>query len=94
MSSTEDEWYREFNSVFWLTLSASVFAFFGLCLQAILKSRCKTCKFCGIEIERDVAPPGKEPHLDLSVLDRGRASSIDHHPPPTPPTPPNKNNQV
>jgi len=89
-----EEWYREFNSVFFLTLSASVFAFFGLCLQAILKSRCKTCKFSCIEIERDVEPPGKDPHLDISVLDRGRASSIDHHPPPTPPTPPNKNNQV
>ncbi len=92
MSSTDDEWYREFNSVFWLTLSASVFAFFGLCLQAILKSRCKTCKFCGIEIERSVAPPGREPHLDLSVLERGRASSIDTPPiPHSPPTPNNKN---
>jgi len=91
MSSTEDEWYREFNSVFWLTLSASVFAFFGLCLQAIWKSRCKTCKFCGIEIERDVAPAGKEPHLDLSILERGRASSTE---PQTPPERPNNNNSV
>ena len=78
MVETEpDPWYREFNSVFWLTLSASVFAFFGLCLQAILKSRCKTCKMCGIEIERDVAPPGREPHIDLSILERARTSSID-----------------
>lgn len=76
-------WYDEFDSVFWITLSGAVFAFLGVCLQAILKSRCKTCKFCGIEIERDVAPPGKEPQLDLSALERGRANSVES--PPSPP---------
>jgi hypothetical protein len=78
-------WYDEFDSVFWITLSGAVFAFFGVCLQAILKSRCKKCKFCGFEIERDVAPPGQEPHLDLSTLERGRSNSN----PPLPESPPN-----
>jgi hypothetical protein len=77
-------WYDEFDSVFWITLSGAIFAFLGVCLQAILKSRCKSCKFCGIEIERDVAPPGREPHLDLSVLERGRANSVAEPPPPSP----------
>jgi hypothetical protein len=72
----EQNFYDEFNGAFWLTLSGAIFAFLGVCLQAILKSRCKSCKFCGIEIERDVAPPGREPHLDLSVLERGRANSV------------------
>jgi len=63
---SEPPWYTEFNSAFWLTLSASVLGFMGLCLQAILKSRCKTCRCCGIEIERDVAPPGQEPVLEMA----------------------------
>lgn len=71
-----EPWYTEFNSVFWLTLSASVLGFFGLCLQAALKSRCKTCSCCGIKIERDVAPPGQEPELDLSAVERGRSASL------------------
>jgi hypothetical protein len=81
-------WYDEFGSVFWITLSGAVFAFFGVCLQAILKSRCKKFKCCGIECERDVAPAGKEPHLDLSVLERGRG--INPTAPPTPVSPATK----
>ena len=80
-------WYDEFGSVFWITLSGAVFAFFGVCLQAILKSRCKKFKCCGIECERDVAPPGKEPILDLSALERGRATQLNNNSPTSPPTP-------
>ena len=76
MSSNEHHFYDEFDSVFWLTLSASVLGFLGLCLQAALKSRCRTCSCCGIKIERDVAPPGQEPEIDLSVIERGRSRSL------------------
>jgi len=73
-----DVWYNEFNGAFWLTLSGAVFAFCGVCLQAILKSRCKSFNCCGISCIRDPAPAGQEPNLDLSVLERVRAGSIDH----------------
>ena len=81
----EKEFYDEFGSVFWITFSGAVFAFLGVCLQAILKSRCKEFKCCGISCIRDPAPPGKEPHLDLSILERGRADSNA----PLPESPPN-----
>jgi len=67
MSSSPPPFYDEFNGTFWLTFSASVFAFLGLCLRACLKSRCKTCRFCGIEFERDVAPPGQEPDIEINL---------------------------
>ena len=89
-----EPWYNEFNSAFWLTLSASVLGFMGLCLQAILKSRCKTCKCCGVVIERDVAPPGQEPVLDLSTMERGRTASTISPPTPDSPPAPQKINNV
>jgi len=67
-----EPWYSTFDSAFWLTLSASILGFGGLCLQAILKSRCKEFKCCGMSCIRDVAAPGMEPTIDLSVLEQGR----------------------
>jgi hypothetical protein len=77
----EKEFYDEFGSVFWITFSGAVFAFLGVCLQAILKSRCKEFKCLCFKCIRDVAPPGHEPNLDLSVLERGRAGSTEQTPP-------------
>jgi hypothetical protein len=51
------DWYHEFNSAFWLTLSGALFAFGGLVLQAALKSRCKEFHCCGIGCVRDPMPP-------------------------------------
>jgi len=80
-----DPWYKTFDSAFWLTLSGAFFAFGGVCLQAILKSRCKTCECCGLKCVRDVAPPGREPEIDLGALERGRPNSIQTHTlPPSP----------
>jgi len=45
-----------FDDTFWLTLSGAFFAFMGLLVRAILKSR-----WCGMGCVRDVAPPGEEP---------------------------------
>jgi hypothetical protein len=75
-----EPWYQTFDSAFWLTLSASVLAFLGVCLQAILKSRCKQFNCCGMSCIRDPAPPGQEPEIDISVLERGRAGSLQSHP--------------
>ncbi len=41
-----EPFYTEFNSAFWLTISASVFAFLGMALRACLKSRCRTIACC------------------------------------------------
>jgi len=77
-------WYDEFGSVFWITLSGATFGFLGVCLQAILKSRCKSFKCCGVECERDVAQAGCEPTLDLSILERGRLPTSHPLSPPKP----------
>jgi len=42
----EDPWYIEFNGAFWLTISASLFAFMGMALRACLKSRCTKINCC------------------------------------------------
>lgn len=70
-----EPWYSTFDSAFWLTLSASILGFGGLCLQAILKSRCKEFKCCGMSCIRDVAPPGMEPTLNDIEIGRPRAAS-------------------
>jgi hypothetical protein len=59
----------------------------GVCLNAILKSRCKEFKCCGLSCVRDVAPHGHEPQVDLTVLQRNQ-------PPQSPTTPPKLNNIV
>jgi len=63
-------WWDEFNSEFWILVSGSILGFFGLTLQAILKSRCKMCSCLGFKCIREPAPVGKEPHLDISILDK------------------------
>ena len=60
-------WETTFDDAFWLTLSGAFFAFGGVVLQAILKSRCKEFHCCGMGCVRDVAPPGEEPELDIST---------------------------
>ena len=42
----DDEWWHTFNGVFWLTMSASLFAFFVAVLNALIKSRCKSYSCC------------------------------------------------
>ena len=39
-------WYDEFNSAFWLTLSASLLGFGGLMVRSALKSNCKNFSCC------------------------------------------------
>jgi len=45
----QEPWYQEFGAEFWMVLSASIFAFLGLALQACLKSRCSKIKCCSAE---------------------------------------------
>lgn len=61
-------WETTFDDAFWLTLSGAMFAFGGVCLQAILKSRCREFHCCGLGCVRDVAPVGLEPDLELGRI--------------------------
>jgi len=78
---SDEPWYTEFNSEFWILISGSILGFMGLMLQAILKSRCKECSCLGFKCIRDVAPPGQEPTLDLSVMEQGRPRAASNTPP-------------
>ena len=59
--------FEIFDDAFWLTLSGAVFAFGGLVTNGILKSRCKTFSCFGMACERDVAPPGQEPQVEIEI---------------------------
>lgn len=39
-------WYNEFGSTFWLTLSGAFFGFLALAVKASLKSNCKSFGCC------------------------------------------------
>lgn len=56
-----DIWWSEFNGAFWLTISASTFAFLGLALRACLKSRCTQISCCS---SRGLVACDREPIAD------------------------------
>ena len=58
-------WYQTFDAAFWLTFSGMVFGFFGVVINGIFKSKCKTCSFCGMKIERDISAEIEEQKLDI-----------------------------
>jgi len=62
--SEKNEW-DTFDDTFWLALSGALFAFLGLGVRAVLKSRCKEFNCCCglVGCVRDPAPPGFEPSL-------------------------------
>lgn len=56
MNTTEAPFYQTFNSGFWLSLTALIFAFFGVAIKACYTSKCKKCSVCFglVEINRDI----------------------------------------
>ena len=84
-TNDNDNFYDEFGSTFWLTLAGALFGFGGVCLQAVLKSRCRSFSCWGINCVRDPAPVGQEPHLDISRLEKGIAN-LESSAPATPTT--------
>jgi hypothetical protein len=40
------EWIETFNGYFWLTMGGFVFAFGGLLVRTLFKSKCKNVKLC------------------------------------------------
>ena len=47
------DWLEVFDSGFWITMSASVFAFLGLSVRACLKSNCVEVNCCCFKCLRD-----------------------------------------
>ena len=57
-----DPYIFEFDSVFWLTISGTFFAFLGMTVKACLKSNCTQIKFLGFECVRD--PSADQPDTE------------------------------
>ena len=64
------DWFIEFNSVFWLSMATLVFAFGGVIINGMFKSKCKKCKLCCIEIERDTQAEIEEQKLEFNNITR------------------------
>ena len=60
--------FLEKNSAFFLSLAAMLGACFGVLLQYLRASRCRTIKCCGMECERDVLPPDQA-MVDTSAVE-------------------------
>lgn len=63
-----NRWYDEFDATFWLTLAGALFAFGGVVLQAILKSKCVEFKCFGVSCVREPLPADVDDELDTSEL--------------------------
>ena len=46
----------QFDSVFWLTISGSLFAFLAVAIKACLKSKCTQIKFLGLSVFVNLPP--------------------------------------
>ena len=75
MNTTEAPFYQTFNSGFWLSLTALIFAFFGVAIKACYTSKCKKCSVCFglVEINRDIDAEEKS---DLLRSDSSKSGMI------------------
>ena len=75
------DWYDTFDSVFFITLSAALFGFLGICIKGLLKSKCSDTDLCYglIKIKRDTVAEVEENEFE-----------IEHGVGPQPPTPSNR----
>ena len=58
-------WFQEFNAAFFLSMGTLIFGFGGVIINGMFKSKCKKCKLCCVEIERDIEIESKEDELAL-----------------------------
>ena len=58
-------WYREFNSVFWLSIAGSVFGLTAIIIKSLKSSKCKTFKCGCIECVRDTQAEEKIDEMEL-----------------------------
>jgi hypothetical protein len=64
MSSNDLPFYNTFNSGFWLSLTALIFGFGGVCFKSCYQSKCKQFSLCFglISVDRDIEA---EEEIDL-----------------------------
>ena len=67
------DWYNEFNSVFFITITTIIFGVVSLSIRTCLRSKCKRLDCCGILVERDVEV---EEHIDERAMELRRNDSI------------------
>ena len=58
-------WFTTFDDVFRITISGMAFGFFGTVLTSLFKSKCKRCKICCLEVERDIEAEIQEEKMEL-----------------------------
>ena len=66
------EWYQEFNSTFFITITTIVFGVVSLSIRTCLRSKCKQLNCCGLNIERDTEA---EEHIEERQFELGRNDS-------------------
>ena len=66
------DWFNEFNSVFFITITTIVFGVISLSIKTCLKSKCKKIDCCGLVIERDTTA---EEHIDERAMELRRNDS-------------------
>ena len=55
-----------FNAVFWSFFITATTGFIIVLVKICAKSKCKSCDFCGIHIERDIEAEIEEEKIELS----------------------------
>ena len=60
--------YNTFDDAFWLTMAGLVFSFLGVVLTALFRSKCKRCKLCCLDVERDVEAELQEEKMELEHM--------------------------
>lgn len=60
-------WYNEFDSVFWISISASVLGIGAILIKTAFRSKCRNCKCCFgfVEIERDIEAEIEEHKIEI-----------------------------
>ena len=60
-------WFTAFDDVFRITISGMAFGIFGAVLTSLFKSKCKRCKICCLEVERDIQAEIQEEKMELEM---------------------------
>ena len=66
-----------FNAVFFSFVVTSAVGFIIAIVKICSKSKCKTCKFCGIVIERDIEAEIEEEKMELAAHPRTEEEKVD-----------------
>ena len=75
MSTVDPPFYQTFNSGFFLSLTALIFAFLGVAIKACYTTKCNKCTLCYgmIDINRDIEA---EEQVDLLKSSSSKSDKI------------------